>query len=161
MSLPSATATATATASATAAASATAPAPPLYFGIEVPFMAYIGLQPLQLDERICRTRLAGAPQLLNSRGHLHGGTLMSALDFTLSAAARGHDPLRYGVITIDMATHFLEPAQGEVIVTGRCTRRGHSIAFCDGEVLDASGTVVVAARAVFKLVRLQELPAAA
>lgn len=130
---------------------------PLYFGLEIPFMAHIGLQPVSLDAMQCRTLLPSQPALVNSRGDLHGGSVMAALDFTLSAAARGHDPLRYGVITIDMTTHFLEAARGDLQVIGRCTRRGKSIAFCEGEIVDGAGTTVAAARAVFKLVLREPL----
>lgn len=127
-----------------------------YFGIDVPFMEHIGLKPLSLDETSCRTLLTWQPALVNSRGDIHGGTLMSAFDFTLSAAARGHEPLRYGAITIDMTTHFLEAARSDLTVVGRCTKRGRSMAFCEGEIVDAAGTVVAVARAVFKLVLRQE-----
>lgn len=126
-----------------------------YFGIEVPFMEHIGLQPLLLEEGICRTLLTLQPHLVNSRGDIHGGTLMSAFDFTLSAAARSHDPQRLGVITVDMTTHFYEPARSDLTVIGRCTRRGRSLAFTEGEIVDAGGTVVAVARAVFKLVARQ------
>lgn len=128
------------------------PDPAAYFGIDVPFMTHIGLTPLSLDETGCRTRLVKQPALVNSRGDLHGGALMSAFDFTLSAAARAHDPLRFGVMTVDMTTHFLEPARTDLTVTARCSKRGRSIAFCDGEMTDSAGTVVAVARAVFKLV---------
>ena len=130
-----------------------------YFGIDVPFMEHIGLEPLSLDPGGCRTRLRSQPALLNSRGDVHGGTLMSAFDFTLSAAARAHDPLRYGAITVDQTTHFLEAARGDLTVNTRCIRRGKSMAFCEGEIVDAAGTVVAVARAVFKLVRHPEASA--
>lgn len=133
----------------------TVPTPPgtaPYFGIDVPFMEHIGLQPLSLDDSGCRTLLTWQPALVNSRGDIHGGTLMSAFDFTLSAAARAHEPMRYGAITIDMTTHFYEAARSDLTVIGRCTRRGKSIAFCEGEIVDTAGTVVAVARAVFKLV---------
>ena len=134
----------------------TAPTAGLYFGVDVPFMEHIGLKPLSLDDGGCRTQLSWRPALANSRGEMHGGTLMSALDFTLSAAARAHDPLRYGVITIDLTTHFQEPARTDLTVIGRCTKRGKSIAFCEGEIVDSAGTVVAVARAVFKLVLRRE-----
>lgn len=128
-----------------------------YFGIDVPFMEHIGLEPLSLEDGCCRTLLPWQPALINSRGDVHGGTLMSAFDFTLSAAARSHQPLRYGAITIDMTTHFYEAARSDLTVIGRCTRRGKSMAFCEGEIVDEAGTVVAVARAVFKLVlRAQE-----
>lgn len=127
-----------------------------YFGIDVPFMEHIGLKPLFLEDGCCRTSLPWQPALVNSRGDFHGGTLMSALDFTLSAAARSHDPLRYGVITVDMTTHFYEAARSDLTVIGRCDRRGRSIVFCEGEILDDAGTTVAVARAVFKLVLRHE-----
>lgn len=123
-----------------------------YFGIDVPYMEHIGLQPLSLVDGCCRTQLALHGALANSRGDVHGGALMSAFDFTLSAAARSHDPLQYGVITIDMTTHFYEPARSDLTVIARCARRGKSIAFCEGEIVDSAGKVVAVARATFKLV---------
>lgn len=127
-----------------------------YFGIDVPFMAYIGLVPLTLSDGVCRTQLDAAPYLVNSRGDIHGGSIMSALDFTLSAAARSHDPMGLGAITVDMSSHFYDPAQSSLVIEGRCTRRGRSVVFCDGDAHDAQGRLVVVARAVFKLVRLGE-----
>mgnify|MGYP000862391337 FL=1 len=126
--------------------------PGIYFGVDVPFMEHIGLKPLSLDERDCRTRLAWQAALVNSRGDVHGGTLMSAFDFTLSAATRAHQPLRYGVVTVEMATHFLAPARSDLTVIGRCIKRGGSLAFCDGEIVDQTGAIVAIARGVFKLV---------
>jgi uncharacterized protein (TIGR00369 family) len=125
-----------------------------YFGIDVPFMRHIGLEPEQLSAGYARTRLPLQAELLNSRGDVHGGTLMSALDFTLSAAARSHDPLAIGVITIDMATHFLGAARTELMFEASIMRRGSRIVFCEGKATDADGNVVCAARATFKLVPL-------
>ncbi|MBL0730058.1 PaaI family thioesterase [Piscinibacter sp. HJYY11] len=115
-------------------------------------MEHIGLKPVSLDERCCKTQLEWNPRLVNSRGDIHGGTLMSAFDFTLSAAARAHDPLRYGAITVDLTTHFLEASRSELMVIGRCTKRGKSMAFCEGEIVNPEGTVVAVARGVFKLI---------
>jgi uncharacterized protein (TIGR00369 family) len=123
-----------------------------YFGIDVPFMEHIGLMPVSLEDDCCVTRLAWQPHLVNSRGDMHGGSLMSAMDFTLSAAARAHDPLGLGAITVDMSAHFYEASRSALTIEGRCVRRGRSMAFCDGEVRDERGTVVAVARAVFKLV---------
>lgn len=123
-----------------------------YFGIDVPFMHHIGLQSIGLEGNCCRTRLKLTRELVNSRGDIHGGALMSALDFTFSVVARAHDPLNMGAATIDMSTHFYEPAKSNVEIIAACKRRGKSIAFCEGEVRDGHGTVLAVARAVFKLV---------
>jgi uncharacterized protein (TIGR00369 family) len=126
-----------------------------YFGIDVPFMEYIGLVPLSLESGICRTVLPMEAHMANSRAHMHGGAMMSALDFTLSAAARAHDLLNLRSITIDMSTQFYAPVSGAVTVEGRCTRLGRTMAFCDGEVRDADNTLVAVARGVFKLINIE------
>ncbi|WP_193088405.1 PaaI family thioesterase [Advenella sp. FME57] len=123
-----------------------------HFGIDVPFMHHIGLQTINLDGDCCRTHLKLKRELLNSRGDIHGGALMSALDFTLSVVARAHDPLTIGAATIDMSTHFYAPAKSRIDIVATCKRRGKSIAFCEGEVHDDEGVVLAVARAVFKLV---------
>lgn len=123
-----------------------------HFGIDVPFMHHIGLQSISLESDCCRTHLTLKRELTNSRGDIHGGVLMSALDFTLSVVARAHDPLKVGSATIDMSTHFYTPAKSNVDIIATCKRRGKSIAFCEGEVQDSDGAVLAVARAVFKLV---------
>lgn len=117
-------------------------------------MQYIGLQTRHIETGFARTFLSLRDDLTNSRGDMHGGTMMSVLDFTLSAAARGHDPLGLGVATIEMSTHFLAPARSELTFEGRVLRRGRSIAFCEGSALDADGKQVCTARATFRLIHL-------
>ena len=78
-----------------------------YFGLTIPFMDYIGLVPEQIAPAYARTSLPWRRDLTNSRGDVHGGTLMSVLDFTLSAAAPADAAV--GMATIDMNTTFLSP----------------------------------------------------
>ena len=123
-----------------------------YFGLSIPFMEFIGLIPEAFDPQLTRTRLPYRQDLTNSRGDVHGGTLMSALDFTLSAAARANEP-QAGMATIDMTTHFLLPARSEVVIEARCLRMGRSMAFCEGKVLDLDGQLLATATGTFKIVR--------
>lgn len=125
-----------------------------YFGIDIPFMRYLGLQAEHIEDGYARARLPMKQDLLNSRADVHGGTLMSVLDFLLSAAARGHDPLNFGVATIEMSTHFLEVARGDLIFEARTLKRGRSTAFCEGTATNADGTIVCVARATFRLIQL-------
>ena len=123
-----------------------------YFGQNIPFMQFIGLQPEGFSPELTRTRLPWRADLTNSRGDVHGGTLMSALDLTLSAAARAKDTST-SMATIDMTTHFLAPAQGTVIFEATCLRLGKSIAFCSGRALSEDGELLVTATATFKVIR--------
>lgn len=126
-----------------------------YFGLDIPFMRHLGLQAEHLEDGYARTRLPVSPDLVNSRADVHGGTLMSVLDFTMSAAARSHDPLGLGAATIEMSTHFLDAAKGELIFEARTLKLGRSTAFCEGSVTDDRGTIVCVARATFRLIRVQ------
>ncbi len=126
-----------------------------HFGLDIPFMDLLGLQAEYLDADSVRTRLPQRASLCNSRGDVHGGALMSALDFTLSAAGRSNDPLNVGMATIDMSTHFMEPGRGDLVIEARCLRRGKTLAFCEGEVRRADGTLVAKASATFKIIPLQ------
>ncbi|MCI2808757.1 PaaI family thioesterase [Eoetvoesia caeni] len=115
-------------------------------------MAYIGLVPEAFSPELTRTRLPYRQEISNSRGEIHGGTLMGALDFTLSAAARANDPST-GMATIDMTTHFIAPARGTVVFEAKCLRMGRSLAFCEGRALDEDGQLLATASATFKIMR--------
>ncbi len=119
-------------------------------------MRYLGLEAEHIEEGYARARLPENSDLVNSRSDTHGGTLMSVLDFIMSAAARGHDPLSIGVATIEMSTHFLDIARGDLIFEGRVLKKGRSTAFCEGTVTDANGTKVCVSRATFRLIQLNK-----
>lgn len=123
-----------------------------YFGVDIPFMTHIGLIAEAFSPELTRTRLPYRKELCNSRGEVHGGTLMSALDFTLSAAARANDPSA-GMATIEMTTHFIAPARGLVIFETKCLRTGRSLAFCEGRAMDDQNELLATATATFKIVR--------
>lgn len=124
-----------------------------YFGLTIPFMHFIGLVPESIAPAYARTSLPWRADLTNSRGDVHGGTLMSVLDFTLSAAARGSADGTEGMATIDMNTSFLSPGTGDLVIEARCLRKGASIAFGEGEVRRADGELVARATATFKIIR--------
>ena len=123
-----------------------------YFGREIPLMHLMGVIPESCTSGHARTRLPWRADLTNSRGDIHGGTLMSVLDFTLSAAARGHD-YDLGMATIDMTTSFMSPGNSDLVIEARCLRLGTSIAFCEGEIRNADGQLVAKASATFKVIK--------
>jgi uncharacterized protein (TIGR00369 family) len=124
-----------------------------YFGAAIPLMEYLGLAPEHIEPGLARTRLPWRVELTNSRGDVHGGTLMSVLDFTLSAAARADLEAGTSMATIDMNTSFFEPATGDLVIEARCVKRGRSIAFCEGEVRNTAGDVVCRATGTFRIIR--------
>lgn len=124
-----------------------------YFGAQIPLMEFLGLVPEHIEANRARTRLPWRIELTNSRGDVHGGTLMSILDFTLGAAARGSLEPGTSMATIDMTTSFLVPATTDLIIEARCLKLGRSIAFCEGEIHDTKGQLVCKASGTFKVIR--------
>jgi uncharacterized protein (TIGR00369 family) len=125
-----------------------------YFGFYIPYLDLLGVEPILCENDRAVTRLNIRDDLLNSRGHVHGGAIMSVLDFTLSAAGRSLNPLGLGLATIDMTTSCMEPGITDLIFEARCLRRGGSIAFCEGEARDPDGKLIAKASATFKIFKL-------
>jgi uncharacterized protein (TIGR00369 family) len=125
----------------------------LYFGNRIPFLDLLGLTATELTLDNVSVHLKFNASLANSAGGLHGGVLMSALDFAMSAAARSSDPSSLSPSTIDMRTSFIRPAEDNIEITARCVHRGGSIAFCEASAKSSSGGLVATASGVFKLIR--------
>ena len=127
-------------------------APDRIFSLHQPMAAAFGLRGLSIGGFQARVRMPPNPAHTNSRGDVHGGAYAVLLDCTMSAAARAHEPTRFGVVTVDLSTHYLAPTQGEVIATATCERRGRSLCFVRGEVHDTDGQLLALATGTFKLV---------
>ena len=131
----------------------TATAPQDYFGLTIPFMDSHRAGPRADRAGYARTSLPWRRDLTNSRGDVHGGTLMSVLDFTLSAA-RGSADAAVGMATIDMNTFSSVARHGRPGDRGALLApRAVSIAFCEGDVRDKNGELVARATATFKIIR--------
>jgi uncharacterized protein (TIGR00369 family) len=123
----------------------------LHFGRRIPFLGTLGLQAGEMTPKEVTVRLPFRADLTNSAGALHGGALMAALDFAMSAAARSHDAAGVQVATIDMRTSFLKPAGEDASIVAVCIQRGRSLAFCEARATNAAGELVATATGTFKL----------
>jgi uncharacterized protein (TIGR00369 family) len=130
----------------------------LYFGNRIPFLQSIGVQPDELKLDYASARLSFRSSSANNSGNLHGGSLMSALDFVMSAAARSSDPAGLAPSTVDMRTSFIRPADSNILVVARCVHRGRSIAFCEATAHNQAEELVATASGVFKLSRKDAKP---
>ena len=124
-----------------------------YFGLTIPFLDHIGLVPVSMGEGRASARLPMRRELHNSRGEFQGGSIMSALDYTLSACVRGSSADAIGAATIDMTTSFLAPALTDLTIDARVVKAGGSIVFCEAEARDAAGELVARATGTFKIFR--------
>ncbi|NUA29372.1 PaaI family thioesterase [Cupriavidus basilensis] len=135
-------------------------APGLLFALPMPMARVFGLTGVHINAKEARVSMAYHPDHTNSRGDVHGGALATLLDCALSCAARGHEPRRFGVATIDLSVHFTAPGRGELTATAWCERRGRSLCFARGEIRDAQGELLALATGTFKLLDRTPAPAA-
>lgn len=124
-----------------------------YFGLTIPFLDHIGLEPVSMGGGKASARLPMKRELQNSRGEFQGGSIMAALDYTLSASVRASADDAIGAATIDMTTSFLAPALTDLTIEARVIKAGKSILFCEAEARDASGELVARATGTFKVFR--------
>lgn len=121
-------------------------------GISIPFAEHLQVEVLEVSAQRGLVALNERAELRNSSGTLHGGVLMTLLDYVMSMALRGHHGVTAPVITIDMSVSFMKSCSGRVIAEGRVLHGGRSTSFCEGEVRSESGDLLAKAIGTLRLV---------
>lgn len=116
----------------------------------VPFLEFCGVRYEPAPAGRARLTVEVRPDISNTRGHSHGGLLMTMLDVSMGRAARDSVPGAYSFITIDLHTSFIKPGEGRLVAEGRRSGGGRSIVFSEGEIRDEAGELVAKASGVFK-----------
>ena len=98
------------------------------------------------------------PELMNTRGAMHGGVVMTMLDVCMAQAARSmvrhHGETDHGVMTIELKSTFMRGNTGNrVIARGHCVHRTPSLCFCEGEVVEEDGRILARGSGTFKVLR--------
>jgi uncharacterized protein (TIGR00369 family) len=136
------------------------PAATSTFSVHIPFVEMLGFELIGCDAGRAEIALTLREELTNSRDMAHGGVSMTLLDVVMAHAARSpnqpNQPPAGGVVTIEMKTSFMRPGVGRLVAHGRLVHRTVSMAFCEGTIVDAGGTVVAQATGTFKYVRALE-----
>ena len=130
----------------------------LPFPVVIPFAASLGLRLCESGGGRAEIALQSRPDLCNSFGSIHGGVTMTLLDVVMVHAAaspetEGSTSEERSAITVEMKTSFLRPGTGSLIAKGRVLHRTASMAFCEGSVQDAEGSLVAHATGTFKVVK--------
>jgi uncharacterized protein (TIGR00369 family) len=121
------------------------------FGVEIPFVHHLGFELKVFEAGLSELHYAPRQEHLNSFAVTHGGALMTLLDVTMAGAARSVDP-ELGVVTIEMKTSFMQPAQGQLVCKGHLMHRTKSMAFTEATVFDIAGRACAHATGTFKYV---------
>jgi uncharacterized protein (TIGR00369 family) len=133
----------------------------LPFPVRIPFVEEMGLELHRFDNGHAEVQVDLEQAHLNSWEVAHGGVLMTLLDVAMAHAARSHhahDPGQGpGVVTVEMKTSFMRPAEGRLVAKGTLLHRSTTMAFCEGSVFDADHALCAHATGTFKYLR--KLPA--
>ena len=120
-----------------------------FFGVHVPFLAWIDVRSVRMEPGEVQLELDLRPELLNSLDAAHGGVVCTLIDVAMAAAARSDSP-ESRVVTIDMSVQFIHPGSGMLTATGRTRKVTRSLAFCEAEITDRDGTLIAKGSGVFK-----------
>ena len=121
------------------------------FGVHIPFVAHLGFEMVSFEGGHSEMRFAPKAEHKNSFGVAHGGAIMALLDVSMATAARSIDR-GLGVVTIEMKTSFMQPADGILTAKGHLLHRTRSMAFVETHLYDQQGTLCAHATGTFKYV---------
>ncbi len=129
----------------------------LHFPLTIPFVEELGLELHRFDNGHAEVQVDLEQAHLNSWEVAHGGVLMTMLDVAMAHAARsvhakepGSGP---GLVTIEMKTSFMRPAEGRLTAKATLLHRSTTMAFCEGSVFDDDHQLCAHATATFKYLR--------
>lgn len=85
-------------------------------------------------------------------GVIHGGVMMSLLDMAMAGSVARTLEAGQSTASVSITTDFLRPAsQGRLVARARLERRGKTMAFPVGELVDAEGKLVARATGVWAI----------
>lgn len=112
----------------------------------------LGLEIVHCAEGRSTVRLVLGPAHLNGWQAAHGGVVMALLDVAMAQAARSLLPASRApsLVTVEMKTSFMRPAEGVLRVEGLVLERTTTLAFCEATVFDAADRRCAHATGTFK-----------
>lgn len=117
-----------------------------------PFDDLLGLEMKRAADGESEVRLQLSEAHCNRRGVAHGGVVSALLDVALGSAVVSTTTPEEWCGTLELSVQFRDPARhGPLTGHGRVARRGRTVAFAEGEVVDARGRTVAAAHGVWTI----------
>jgi uncharacterized protein (TIGR00369 family) len=122
-----------------------------------PFMADLGVVPIEAGEGRVVTCMPLAARHLQHTGVVHAGVCASIVDHTMGAAAQTIAPAGHWVLTAELKTSQLRAARGVALeCEARVIKPGRMLSFTEGEVFaiaaDGTRALVVKASATMAVV---------
>lgn len=113
-----------------------------------PFDIHNHFRIVDVDDGVSTVVLDIHPESLNIWGTPHGGLLYTMSDVACGAAVLTLRPESH--VTVSGSMDYLNPAPaaGCVIATGRVTKLGGRLAYCDSELRSEEGKLIATGRAI-------------
>lgn len=121
------------------------------FGVEIPFIDLLGIEMRWYEGGASELAYSPRPEHMNSFEVAHGGAVMTMLDVGMATAARSIDKAQ-GIVTIEMKTSFMRPAQGALVCRSQLLHRTRSTAFVEAKLFDSQEQLCAHATGTFRYV---------
>lgn len=111
--------------------------------------------PAQIDAEAGRAviRYRAALRMCHSGGVVQGGFVAGWLDAAMSHAAMGAAGMHVAPMTLELKVSYFAPVgPGPVVAEGWVERRGRSVCFLEGRLLNAAGEVLAKASSTARLI---------
>ena len=126
---------------------------------ELEFTDYLGFRTIGMRDGAFVIELDLEPRHMSRAARVHGGVLFSLLDTALGRAVIEELPEGRGCATVELKINYFRPVQdGTVRATGRCVQKTRSLAYAEGDVVNADGKLIARATATFFLTETMRQP---
>ena len=107
---------------------------------KAPFVADLGIVPIEAGDGRVSSRVTLQPRHLQHTGVVHAGVLVTLADHSMGAAAQSMAPEGFFVLTAELSTQLLRPAQGEsLLCEARVIKPGRQLCFTEADVYALQG----------------------
>lgn len=105
-----------------------------------PFINDLGIVPIEAGDGRVSSRVTLQPRHLQHTGVVHAGVMVTLADHSMGAAAQSMAPEGHFVLTAELSTQLLRPAQGEsLLCEARVIKPGRQICFTEADVYALQG----------------------
>lgn len=126
---------------------------------DLEFTDYLGFRTIGMRDGAFVIELDLEPRHMSRADRAHGGVLFSLLDTALGRAVIEELPEGRGCATVELKINYFRPVQdGTVRCFGRCVQKTKSLAYAEGEVVNADGKMLARATATFFLTETMRQP---
>lgn len=128
-----------------------------------PASELLGFHVLDIDpaEGTARVGYEAKPDFCNPLGVIQGGFLTAMVDEAMAVACVAMSNFSIFIPTLELKVSFLRAGYpGSMVAEGQVVRLGKSVAFLEGSLFDAEGTLLLRASATGKVTRREKIDAA-